>query len=113
MTEKMFVKYIAEKYDITYVDARVIVDYFTEALESALLEGKRVEIHRLGAFDVKKTEDRVAFNPYAQEKINIEGRCYPRFSFTRTFRLLFKDLDRIEENESDAEEDLETEGEED
>lgn len=92
MTESGFVKYISDKYNIKNDDAKLIVDIFSEAIESALTEGNRVEIKNLGAFGIKKVGERNCFNPYKLERMTVDGCWLPTFKFTKNFRLLIKGL---------------------
>ena len=66
---------IADRHDLTKARAKALLDDLRDSIVSAILDGKRVGLFGLGAFEVRDTKAKVGRNPKTGEQINIhEGR---------------------------------------
>ena len=71
MKKQEFVKAVAEKLDITQVEARETLDGVFEVFEDVLVEGKRVPLGDLGRLEVRERAARKGRNPQTGEEIQI------------------------------------------
>lgn len=74
MKKAEFIKAVAEKLETTQVDARATLDSVFEAIEDALVEGKKVPLGDLGRLEVRERPARKARNPQTQEVIDVPAR---------------------------------------
>ena len=63
MTKKDIVKMLSEKFALSQVDARKIVQGTFDSILDTLLEAGRIELRNFGVFEVKQRKARKARNP--------------------------------------------------
>ncbi len=63
MTKKELVKHIAEKFNISKLQARELVHETFEAIMAALIVEGRVELRNFGVFEIYHRKERIARNP--------------------------------------------------
>lgn len=74
MKTQEFRKAVAEKLEVTQVEARSTLDGVFEVIEDILVEGKRVPLGDLGRLEVRERPARKARNPQTQEVIDVPAR---------------------------------------
>lgn len=71
MKKADFIKAVAEKLEVTQVEARATLDGVFEVFEDALVEGKKIPVGDLGRLEVRQRAARKGHNPATGEKIDI------------------------------------------
>ena len=81
MNKSELISAIAEKAQLTKVDAKKAVDAFMQATAEALNKGNKLQLIGLGTFSVAERAARKGHNPRnPKEVINIPARKVVRFS---------------------------------
>jgi integration host factor subunit beta len=73
---------------MTRAAAEAAVDAILERIVAALAEGDRVEIRDFGSFATRRRRARAAFNPRAEEFVEVEERTAVVFKAGRWMRIL-------------------------
>ena len=81
MTKKDFVNYLAENYNMTKVEAKNIIDTFTDGVACALSGGHDINLTGFGKFSVVDVEARECRNPQTGEMMMVEAHKVPKFKF--------------------------------
>ena len=79
MNKTELVANVAEKAGLTKKDAEKAVNAFCSAVESALVEGDKVQLIGFGTFEVKERAARKGRNPRNGEEIDIPASKNPVF----------------------------------
>ena len=79
MNKTELVSAIAEKANLTKVDAKNALDAAIEAIAGALAEGDKVALLGFGTFSVQEKGARTGINPRTKEKIEIAARKAIKF----------------------------------
>ena len=79
MNKSELISAIAEKAQITKVDAMKAVDAFMQATAEALNKGNKLQLIGLGTFSVAKRAARNGHNPATGKAIKIPAKKYVKF----------------------------------
>ncbi len=79
MNKTTLISYIAEKNDMTKVDAEKILDSFMEAVTKTLKKGDQVALTGFGTFSITHRKARTARNPRTGEAIKVKATKAPKF----------------------------------
>ena len=79
MNKSEFVKYIAEKNNITQKEADKSIDMFCDGVIKAIGEGNEISLVGFGNFSVSKIPARKGRNPGTGEEIQIKSYNQPKF----------------------------------
>ena len=79
MNKTELVQAIAEKANLTKVQAKAALDATIESIEGALKKGDKVALIGFGTFQVVKKDKRQGINPATKEKITIPARKVVKF----------------------------------
>ncbi len=74
MTKRDIVKTLADKFALSQVDARKIVQGTFDAIVTTLVEQGRIELRNFGVFEVKTRKPRRARNPRTGEPVEVPAR---------------------------------------
>lgn len=74
MTKRDIVKTLADKFALSQVDARKIVQGTFDAIVNTLVEQGRIELRNFGVFEVKTRKPRRARNPRTGEPVDVPAR---------------------------------------
>ena len=80
MNKTELVKKIAEKADVTAVEAKKTLDATIEAIKDAVVAGDKVQLLGFGTFAVKKRPARQGVNPSTGAKITIAAKKVVKFA---------------------------------
>ena len=69
MTKKDIVKTLADKFVLSQVDAKKVVQGTFDAIIETLVENGRIELRNFGVFEVKVRKPRKARNPRTGEEV--------------------------------------------
>ena len=79
MNKAELVAAVAEKTGFTKKDAEIAVNAFVSSVESALVEGEKVQLIGFGTFEVRERGARTGLNPRTGEKLEIAATKVPAF----------------------------------
>ena len=79
MNKTTLISYIAEKNDMTKVDAEKILDSFMEAVTKTLKKGDQIALTGFGTFSITHRKARTARNPRTGEAIKVKATKAPKF----------------------------------
>ena len=85
MNKTELVKKIAEKADVTAVDAKKALDAAVEAIKEAVVAGDKVQLLGFGTFAVKERPARQGVNPSTGAKITIAAKKVVKFAPSAEF----------------------------
>lgn len=71
MTKREIVKQIADRCNITHLQAQDIVQQTFDAIVETLLKGGRIELRNFGVFEVKRRNGRKGYNPRTGDKVDV------------------------------------------
>jgi nucleoid DNA-binding protein len=74
VTKRDIVKTLADKFALSQVDARKIVQGTFDAIVTTLVEQERIELRNFGVFEVKTRKPRRARNPRTGEPVEVPAR---------------------------------------
>lgn len=86
MNKTEFVNFIAEKNDITKVEAKKCVDVVTDAIVAALEDGDEVNLMGFGKFSVVHKDASTARNLQTGETMTVPAHNSPKFSFSKAVK---------------------------
>lgn len=86
ITKSELTKKLAQKSNITYVKADLIVNSICKKMTDSLLEGKRIEIRGFGSFIIKHYKAYQGRNPRTGELIQIAEKKLPFFKVGKELR---------------------------
>ena len=79
MNKTELIAAVAEKADLSKMDAEAAITAAVEAITGALIEGEKVQLVGFGSFEVKPRAARVGRNPKTGEEIPISEARLPVF----------------------------------
>lgn len=79
MNKTEFIAAIAEKGELTKVDAKKAVDAGIEVIREEMLKGEKIAILGFGTFSVSERSAREGVNPQTGKKMKIAARKVVRF----------------------------------
>ena len=79
MNKSELISAIAEKAQITKVDAKKAVDAFMKSTAEVLKKGEKLQLIGLGTFSVAERKARKGHNPLTGKAINIPAKKYVKF----------------------------------
>ncbi|MBR8703671.1 HU family DNA-binding protein [Porphyromonas levii] len=79
MNKTEFIAAIAEKGELTKVDAKKAVDAGIEVIREEMLKGEKIAILGFGTFSVSERAAREGVNPQTGKKMKIAARKVVRF----------------------------------
>lgn len=79
MNKSELIKALAEKSDIPFDEASLVVKEFFDRMKEALKAGNRVEIRGLGSFKVKEYPPYSGRNPRTGAMVNVPPKRLPFF----------------------------------
>lgn len=79
MNKTDFIARVAEKANISKVDARAAVDAFAEVVGEELKKGEKITLLGFGTFSVNEKPAREGINPQTKAKIQIPARKAVKF----------------------------------
>ena len=71
MTKKEIVKLLADRYNLTQVDTKNIVQGAFDEIINAIARDGRIELRNFGVFEVKQRAAHKARNPRTGEEVNV------------------------------------------
>jgi Bacterial nucleoid DNA-binding protein len=80
MNKSQLIEVVSKDTGLKKKDAEAAVNAFINAVESALLEGEKVQLVGFGAFEVKERAARIGRNPSTGEALPIAASKYPSFA---------------------------------
>ena len=86
MNKTEFVKYIADKYDMSAKDAKASLDIVVTSMTEALAEGETIALAGFGTFDIVEKAARTAKNPRTGESVEVPAHKAPRFKFAKSIK---------------------------
>ena len=79
MNKSQFVRHLASKADIQQVVAKRVVDRVFEAMSSALVKGKRIEVRGFGSFVNRRYKAYKGRNPRSGESVQVPAKVQATF----------------------------------
>lgn len=79
MNKSDFITYISNKHTITKIEAKKIIDMFTNSTIGAIRESKEVSLVGFGKFSISRIDERTGRNPQTGEAVQIKAYNQPRF----------------------------------
>lgn len=79
MNKTQLIDAVAEKAELSKVDARKALEAFSAVITDALKEGDKVSFVGFGTFSVAERSARTGINPRTREKIQIEAKKVVKF----------------------------------
>ena len=88
MTKSELVKIVAEKSEITQVQAAASVECFFAAIEAAMKKGRRVELRGLGTLKVRDYDGYMGRNPKTGESVPVPPKRMPFFKQSKEIKAI-------------------------
>ncbi len=79
MNKSELIRTLAERKDLSWDEASLIVNIFFDSIKEALKEGRRVEIRGFGSFKVKEYKGYKGRNPSTGEEVDVKPKKLPFF----------------------------------
>ena len=83
-TKKEIVVAVAEKLEITQLEAKEIVQSVLDCIAKTLVDERRIELRNFGVFEVKKRAARNARNPKTGASVKVKERHVATFKAGKT-----------------------------
>ncbi|TET34388.1 MAG: integration host factor subunit beta [Planctomycetota bacterium] len=90
MTKKEIVKMLAEKYGLTQLEVKEIVQGMLDTIIETLVKTGKIELRNFGVFKVKERNGRVARNPRTGDIVNVPPRKVVTFKPGRLMEQLIR-----------------------
>ena len=90
MTKKEIVKMLAEKYGLTQLEVKEIVQGMLDTIIETLVKSGKIELRNFGVFKVKDRNGRVARNPRTGDIVNVPPRKVVTFKPGRLMEQLIR-----------------------
>ena len=74
-----FINIIADKFDITKIEAEKSIGYFTKGIEEVIAKGNKLTLLGFGSFYIAESKARDGRNPRTGETIKIPASNTPKF----------------------------------
>lgn len=81
-----FVTLLAERCEVTKVDAAEMYDDVFSTLADVIASGEEVAIPGLGRVKITERAARVAHNPKTKDKIEVPAKKAPKFQFSKNIK---------------------------
>ena len=81
-----FIEFMAEKHDISKVEAKKSLEMVLTSLTEALENGDEVNLTGFGKFSVVHKDEGEARNPSTGGTITVPAHDVPKFSFSKAFK---------------------------
>ena len=81
-----FVEFMAEKHDISKVEAKKALDMVLTSITEALENGDEINLTGFGKFSVVHKDEGEARNPSTGGTITVPAHDVPKFSFSKAFK---------------------------
>ncbi len=94
MTKKEIVKTISEEIGLTQLKTKEIVQKTFDAIVTALVEEKRIELRNFGVFEVKKRAARKARNPRTGQRVDVPEKYVVTFKPGKEMEERVRQLER-------------------
>ena len=88
MTKADLISIVAERLNITQVQASIIVEAALKSIVSALQRGEEVEIRGFGSFRFRNRAPRKGRNPKTGERVNVPSKRIPYFKMGKELKML-------------------------
>ncbi|MGG0391246.1 HU family DNA-binding protein [Priestia megaterium] len=86
MKKAEFIEAVASKSELTKQDAKKAVDSLFETISTTLAKGEKVQLVRLGTFEVRERSERTGRNPQTGEEMTIPATKVPGFKAGKEFK---------------------------
>lgn len=86
MNKADLVKSMAEKSELTKIDAEKALNAFVESVEEALTQGDKVQLVGFGSFEVRERAERKGRNPQTKAEITIKASKAPIFKVGKALK---------------------------
>ena len=83
-TKKEIVAAVAEKLNITLLEAREVVQNVLDTIAETLVEERRIELRNFGVFEIKKRAARNARNPKTGASVKVKEKPVATFKAGKT-----------------------------
>jgi DNA-binding protein HU-beta/integration host factor subunit beta len=103
VTKKEIVKQISEKFSLTQLKTKEIVQATFDAIVETLLTERRIELRNFGVFEVKRRKARKARNPRTGDKVDVGPKNVVTFKPGKEMEERIRQLDLQGEPEGDRE----------
>jgi nucleoid DNA-binding protein len=90
MTKKEIVKMLSEKYGLTQLEVKEIVQGMLDTIIETLVKTGKIELRNFGVFKVKERNGRVARNPRTGDIVNVPPRKVVTFKPGRLMEQLIR-----------------------
>jgi nucleoid DNA-binding protein len=90
MTKKEIVRDLSEKYGLTQIEVKEIVQGMLDSIIQTLAREGKIELRNFGVFKVKQRNGRVARNPRTGEKVDVPPRKVVTFKPGRLMEKLIR-----------------------
>eukprot|EP00903_Cladosiphon_okamuranus_P011394 g10737.t1 len=85
------VEAMAEKGDMTKVQAEAALAAFTDVVMSNVSEGKKISLQGFGTFEGRSRKGRTGRNPRTGEELEIKATTLPAFTAAKAFKDMVKE----------------------
>ncbi len=90
MNKGQLIDVVAEKCNITKVDASNVLDTVIDEITEVLKSGEKVAISGFGTFEARHRKARMGINPATGEKLHIAATKVPAFRAGKSFKVAIK-----------------------
>lgn len=97
MNTRDVVKALANRWDMTQVDARELMDNIVQTFSDTLAAGHSFTIPELGTFETVTHEKRESYNPHYDKKMELPPKRVVHYSAAEKLKNDFKQLDQEDE----------------
>lgn len=91
MTKKDIVKTLADRFTLSQVDAKKVVQGTFDAIIETLVENGRIELRNFGVFEVKTRKPRKARNPRTGDEVFVPEKKVVTFKPGRVMEAKIRD----------------------
>jgi integration host factor subunit beta len=102
MTKAELIGIVAERLQITQVQASIIVEAALKSVVNALQSGQEVEIRGFGSFRFRSRAPRKGRNPKTGEKVEVPSKRIPYFKMGKELKALLNQATPGAESPSDT-----------
>jgi nucleoid DNA-binding protein len=86
LNTKEFIRALAEKLDVSHKEAAGLLEHTTRVFREIVIEDKKLTLHHLGSFHVKKSASRPAYIPALHKKALVPPRRIVQFHVAETLK---------------------------
>lgn len=88
MNKRELVEKLATMTSLTQVDCKKFLKAFMDTVRDTLKNHGRIAMTEFGVFKVVKVKERMAMNPFTNQKILIPSRAMPKFKTSNALKKL-------------------------